>query len=868
DIVAAFEVRVVGLEPDWVTIRPETFNLYEGGRATVTISFEAPREPTSSAGTHDLAIEVLSANYPGRMSRTVAALTINPYYEFAVGELTPKEQTVSWFSRTGEVTVPIANKGNSQTPMRLQGEDDERGLRFEFEVPGEEARLVRQAEMRLAPDESMAAVIGITPVKRRLIALRSKQLTFTITASLVEGAQTPRSVMGRVKSRPLIGPLLLLLILATLATVLVILFRPATRPGLRMETPTSAEGSLVPVSYGARPGRDLVMVSAQNQSTATHGEPVLLRYDAKRFENLSTLHILNYVNSWFLQLELQFRPGDGDWVAVPVDQDLAVPDGSVEDTPLVNGQYRLRAHTWVSRLIPVLTGYSLPVQVFVQPVEPVIADFRADQNPVLRGDEVTLFWNVSDAETLMLAYNGIEETLQGDQLESGQRTFQPDVNTTYTLVATNGSWPSEVRRPLEVQVMAQPIPTPVILRFDVDPLEITEGEAVRIEWEVSGADSVAIDPVDQNLPIKGNIGDQPTSLRTYQLIAFKTGEDGTQVQSESQLREVIVNPQPTPTPVPVAPEVQLFQALPDEFVGGDRDEASLTWSVSGATTNIEITAPGLQLSGLKAQDTITVPVAETTLFVLTAYNGELSRSAPAEVKVLEPTPTPTATPEPTPPPPTPTPVPPPIIAYYKAEGLQPPDDQVTFQSMVDGPDGTTYVYTVVAGSRVVLSWEARDAETLSIQGFGTQPAQGSLTIPDPVTSSGSYVLTAENDGGNNQVKAFIQLNVTAPPPPSAPYNVHGIEYEAQDKNEVFWSYSSADKDRIEGFRIYRADVPPGTNFAEAGTVSSGENKWVDENLTPTCGKAYYVVAFYTDPLTGDPRETQASDTSWYSQPCP
>ncbi|MGD8597188.1 MAG: hypothetical protein PVJ26_09195, partial [Anaerolineae bacterium] len=332
--------------------------------------------------------------------------------------------------------------------------------------------------------------------------------------------------------------------------------------------------------------------------------------------------------------------------------------------------------------------------------------------------------------------------------------------------------------------------------------------------------------------------------------------------------EVIVNPQPTPTPVPVAPEVQLFQALPDEFVGGDRDEASLTWSVSGATTNIEITAPGLQLSGLKAQDTITVPVAETTLFVLTAYNGELSRSAPAEVKVLEPTPTPTATPEPTPPPPTPTPVPPPIIAYYKAEGLQPPDDQVTFQSMVDGPDGTTYVYTVVAGSRVVLSWEARDAETLSIQGFGTQPAQGSLTIPDPVTSSGSYVLTAENDGGNNQVKAFIQLNVTAPPPPSAPYNVHGIEYEAQDKNEVFWSYSSADKDRIEGFRIYRADVPPGTNFAEAGTVSSGENKWVDENLTPTCGKAYYVVAFYTDPLTGDPRETQASDTSWYSQPCP
>src|SRR5690606_22588649 len=48
-IVASFQVDVQGLDPSWVTITPRQVNLYEGERATVQITIQPPRAPTSLA---------------------------------------------------------------------------------------------------------------------------------------------------------------------------------------------------------------------------------------------------------------------------------------------------------------------------------------------------------------------------------------------------------------------------------------------------------------------------------------------------------------------------------------------------------------------------------------------------------------------------------------------------------------------------------------------------------------------------------------------------------------------------------------------------------------------------------------------------
>jgi hypothetical protein len=847
-IVAAFDVTVEGIDPDWVAILPPRFNLNEGARATVTISIEPPRASSSRAGAHPLAIVVTSSNYPGHVCRLGARLTINPYYEFAVGELAPRQQTITWHQRSGQVTLPITNLGNSQTAFRLEGEDDERSLRFEFDVPGESTSLVRQAEMRLAAEQTYTVPIAVTPIRRRLIALRSHQVPFTITASMIEGLQTPRSVMGRVSARPLIGPLIILLTAVMMASLLIFLFRPVSEPSLSLDN-----------------------------AVPSHGQSVQLTYNGLRFPALSRNNILNYENGFFLKLDLEFQTANGTWQVLKSPSELTSVQGTVADSPLQNGRYRLVANTWVSRLIPVFEGVSREVPVYVQPVEPKIIRFQADRNALFAGQTVTLFWQVADAETLTLEHDGIEETLAETDLQSGQRSFTLEKTATFTLIATNSSWATPVKSPLTVQVVIPtptPIPTPVIVRFDVQPLQITAGETVRIDWAVTGADSVSIDHVGQGLPVEGNVGAEPTMLTDYRLTAYKTAPDGTTVQNSSQLMEVIVN---TPPPPPEAPVIEVFEITPNQVVGGSNEEVKLTWSVSGVTTNIEITAPNFKLTGLEAQGFITVTPEETTLYVLTAYNSDLNTSKPAEVTVLAPTPTSTPTPVPTaPPPPTPTPTPtptstpfpPPIISYYKAQDINSPSSAVLYQSSYNSASGIVYVYQVVAGTRVELSWGVKDADSVSLETLGSQPPEGSITLPDPVVQPALIKLTAENNGGNNQVNAFVQFKVVSSPPPPPPLQVSGVEDPAAGTNTIQWGYKSQDRAAIDGFRIYRANVPPGSDFVAVWTLTDpNATTWTD-NVSPTCGKAYYVVAVYTDLVNNLEKETAASATSWYSQPCP
>jgi hypothetical protein len=845
-IVATFAVAVEGVPRSWVTISPPKVNLNEGARATVSIAFTPPRLPTSRAGAHAIVIAVTSPNYPGHASRSSGNLVVNPYYAFSVGELSPKQQTVSWRKPTGQVSLPITNEGNSETPFRLDGEDEERGCRFEFQVPGEPVALVRQAEVRLQPEQTLTIPIDITPLRRRLVALRKRNYSFTTTTTMLEasGASStmPRSLMGRLSAKPLIGPWLLLLMLVGLAALIVFLGRPVGEPILNID-----------------------------DQTPSHGEEVALTYNASRFPRFSPTNLLNGQNALFLRLTLEFKPRDGTWRPLKTSSELEAPTGTASDAPLEDGHYRLRADNWLSTLIPALAGLTREVPVDVEPVEPKIVVFRPDQERVYVGQEVTLIWSVSDADSLKLSYDDaggpIEEDLQGDELTAGRRSFPCTKDTTFTLVAANSSGSEPVQKSVRVMVLAEPVPTPVIARFDVEPTEILLGETVRIAWEVLGADTVSIKPVGDGMPLKGDVGDQPQTLTTYQLTASKTGPDGTRAENKSLLKEVVVNPLPTATLAPSVPVIDIFEATPKEVVAGKDQEVELTWSVTGATTGIEITTSDLSITGLASQDVVTVTVNETTLFVLTASNGELKASKAVEVKAIDPTPTP----EPTPPPePTPTPYPPPIISYLSAEGQDPPDDWVVFRETYSTDNGPVYVYDVVAGSLVVVSWGVQDAEKVFLDSRPL-PAEGTLNLPDPVVAPDTLMLTAENNGGANQVFAFLQFEVTSPPPPPPPTFVTGEQDVVVDGavgNKIMWSYPSEYVSAIDGFRVYRADVPPGTNYVVVSPLIDPElSEWFDK-VSKTCGKGYYVVAVYTDPMTGAKLETAASQTSWYSRSCP
>jgi hypothetical protein len=257
-IVAAFMVMIQGLDESWITVSQPYVNLNEGERTTITVTITPPRLPTSRAGRHYFAVIVTSSNYPGRYSQHGGTLIINPYYEFGMGELSPKQQTISWFKQFGYVYLSVINKGNSNALFNLEGVDDERACSFEFQVPGEEVGLAKQAELQLPPDTTITIPTRVTPHSRRLFGLRGHNYSFTITTRLAEAeqAQAPRSQLGQLKHKPLFGIWQILLLLLLIILLILYLFRP------------------------------VIYIFSAEPKTVRAGDEVILRWRASPFANL------------------------------------------------------------------------------------------------------------------------------------------------------------------------------------------------------------------------------------------------------------------------------------------------------------------------------------------------------------------------------------------------------------------------------------------------------------------------------------------------------------------------------------------------------------------------------------------------------
>jgi hypothetical protein len=838
-IVASFVVRVEGVPENWVTVSPPQINLNEGERGSVTIAITAPRLSSSRAGTYHLAIVVTSPNHPGRSSQRNASLEVNPYYEFAVGELSPRQQTIGGRRPAGRTVLHVANKGNSEVPARLEAMDDERACSFEFKVPGESTSLARQAEMRLPPEETFAIPIHITPASRPLVGLRSRSHSFTVTAMLLEGQLTPRSLLGQVKVRPLIGPLLLALLAIALFTLTILIFRPRI------------------YNFEANLADDILSDGIVNP-----GETVRLTWRASPFTSLSI---------------------EEDWFESGVKTRLFLDrDERQKDVTLAQDvRYTLIAENFLSNALGFIrpARWTPPVTIDVFPLQPRIIGFNLDSEEIVTGQDVTLRWRTENADEVALSYrtegNTGEIIIDPVEYSSGIRTEAPQVPTTYILCAKNDygeDRPCEERTVAVREPTPTPLPVPLIQSFSVLPREIYAGENVTITWHVENATSVRISRSDGFMEEKKDLtGDTIQTLAQlgvmkYSLLAiFDDGQghpDGPSTR-EGDEEIVVVVEKPTPTPEPQKPVIVDFRVVPDEVVRGDNETIQLVWSIDGTTTNVEISGPTLSTVGnLDSTGSLHVTADATTFFVLTAYNGDLTASKTAELTVEEPTPTPE-------PPPTPTPEPPPpVIDFFTVRGADDPGDVTLLGS---GTTANSLRYEVVAGAKVIFSWSVQNAtEVFLVLANGDQTAQPTAGDSNPmvVTQGGTYQLLARNIAGVER-GFFIQITTREPQPPPSPEDISGPAGQTTPLI-ITWSYDPNFLYRIIGFRIYRASAPF-TAFdrkADEAELDEMAREWEDPN--PICGQAYYVVAVYEVYENGEkvPRETAPSVNRYYSWPCP
>jgi len=809
DIVAMFHIEVLGVDPSWVMLSEQQVNLFEGDRTSVIISITPPREPSSQAGLYHIGFRVTSPNYAGHMSQRAARLIINPYYEFAVGELSPKQQTISWFKTAGQVTLPIFNRGNSDAVFHLEAEDDERGASFEFNVPGETAGRVRQADMRMPPDSMVTVPIVITPHSRRLVGFRKKSYSFTVTTTLPEGMQTPRSMLGQLQAKPLIGPLTILLLTLLFVLLIVLIFNPFIRT-------FNSEGSSVRVVRA--------------------GEMITLNWNASSLANLRVNPLLG---------------------------DLEAAVGTATVVPTADVVYELRAENWLSRLNSNWFSDTAEVRVFVTPIPPEIRFFEVDKEAIIEGEEITLSWNVVGADDLILEINSVPQSLAD---HAGTLADDPQQETTYRLVAINPYKEESASHVVRVNPPTPtPIPTPEIRKFIVNPPVIVAGESVTLEWEIAGADDVSISGVGAGLPLIQTITQSPQETTNYVLNAANGP-----ARIEPIARVVFVtppSPTPTSTPEPDAPEIVLFASSATELIQGkatpadDEKNITLNWLVKGTVTNVELNA-GTDIgifSNLDPEGSLPVTVSKNTSFVLTAFNQDKTASRTIQVEVVDatPTPKPTDTPEPSA-----TPLPTPQILSF--EITSPPAPQVVKKSSTE--------YDVQVNTAVTFEWEADAAATggteLTLAGavIGSGSTKGSAK-DITITASGSYRLIGKNAEGKESSPAIINVTIVNQPPPNPPYNVMGTEDQPNDTNTLTWSWDpDLARSPATGYRVYRADV--GGTFSPITEITDPNTKtYTDSGLGSTCDKIYYVVAIYQD-LQGNTKESSVSTNSWYSSPGP
>jgi hypothetical protein len=662
-IVANFSIFVEGIPEEWVQINPPSLNLNEGQRASVKIEITPPHACTSTAGKHPFHVTVSSPNYPHQQGVSEAELDILPYYEFLLGNLSPREQRIPWQKKQGVAALPITNQSNNDTNFDILAMDDENGCSFDFKL-NDNLELHRQATVIVPAGETYTVPIEISPLKRILVALRAKQYHYTASVQVTGQASAPQVLSGSVTSTPLFGWWIVALLVLMVATGLFLLLQPRIK------------------YFQTTAGKDIIEL----------GDSTALEWGVSPFATRLTIS--------------------------GVDKDITGKTSHLTISPTASTTYELTAGNWLSGLLGMDRKKSQTV--LVVPPAPKIGVFDVDQTAVKKGLPVTLRWSVTKGDKALLTIDGVVYELTADQF-SGEKAVVLEKSAIVSLEATSESgselrsyyikvvppkitvkkytvwvrpaaatttggisallnntvsvtnnrevdWLASLMMPRSGQptaLAAATTPTPTVtatatatstattadesfnqkyvelipdetadngyrVNFLQPSRELDPGEQVMLEWDVDGVDNVTIAPFTETLPQKGKQPYFPQESMNFTMTA-KSGD----LQELFMLPVTVFDGEP-----PVAPSIQIFQAAPTKATGSA--DVTFTWVISGTYTRIQLTkAEDIVGDWLPASGSKKVSVEETSSFILTAWNGTLSAAKAVDITIdpdlLEPT---------------------------------------------------------------------------------------------------------------------------------------------------------------------------------------------------------------------------------------
>lgn len=375
----------------------------------------------------------------------------------------------------------------------------------------------------------------------------------------------------------------------------------------------------------------------------------------------------------------------------------------------------------VLKLVGTILSIAIALKVLFPAAVLEINHFDAGPEIIEPGESSVLSWAVSRADNV-----AIEPDI-GAVNFNGSISVHPSETTTYKLIATGDG--EEKVALCTVTVKEEPQEPLLISSFDASPDSIKSGESAVLNWHVSGASKVNIEPGIGIVEPSGTASVSPDQTTTYKLTASNDDKEDVAYctiaveENVTAPEESITSPaesgvmpaENNQTSQKNLPSIGSFNANPDIVEKGK--SSVLTWDVTSATkVSIE---PGIGTVSLTGSQRI-FPDKNTT-YLLKATNEAGSVDATKVVYVQESSTPPSSAPIPTP------------------KQISPADGTVFDNST----SGATFKWTAVSGAaNYTVEIDAYDSSS----GSWLSESAGSQVISGISTTSYSFEFTAQGPG--------------------------------------------------------------------------------------------------------------------------
>lgn len=148
--------------------------------------------------------------------------------------------------------------------------------------------------------------------------------------------------------------------------------------------------------------------------------------------------------------------------------------------------------------------------------EEVVKEFATDAASISPGNPATLSWSLDEGFDTVVLDDGLGNVTDLAPMTTngaGTIAVTPDATTTYTLKATKGTSANV----LTLRILAGAAPD--IDSFGATAEVIKGGDSLELNWMVTGADTVTIDPGAADVTEMNSISAAPTATTTYTLSA-------------------------------------------------------------------------------------------------------------------------------------------------------------------------------------------------------------------------------------------------------------------------------------------------------------------------------------------------------------